>query len=87
MVHVIIKAANGAVDDFRVSGAASQWTVGQLKNYLYRHYPTHPVSAAHTHTRIQGREGNRESSTTPRHAMKTAEGISLSSVLGTVEMM
>ena len=48
-MHVIIKAANGAVNDFRVSGAAPQWTVGQLKNYLYRHYPTHPVSAAHTH--------------------------------------
>lgn len=44
MVHVVIKAANGAVDDFRVNCATPQWTVAQLKNYLYRHYPTHPVS-------------------------------------------
>ena len=43
MVHVVIKAANGAVDDFRVSGASPQWTVAELKNYLYRYYPTHPV--------------------------------------------
>lgn len=44
MVHLVIKAANGAVDDFRVSGATPEWTVAQVKNYLYRHYPTHPVS-------------------------------------------
>ena len=43
MVLVVIKAANGAVDDFRVNGAESEWTVAELKNYLYRHYPTHPV--------------------------------------------
>ena len=43
MVLVVIKAANGAVDDFRVNGAESGWTVSELKNYLYRHYPTHPV--------------------------------------------
>lgn len=43
MVLVVIKAANGAVDDFRVNGAETGWTVGELKNYLYRHYPTHPV--------------------------------------------
>jgi hypothetical protein len=43
MVHVVIKAANGAVDDFRVSGASLQWTVAELKNHLYRYYPTHPV--------------------------------------------
>lgn len=43
MVQVVIKAANGAVDDFRVSSAEPQWSVSELKNYLYRHYPTHPV--------------------------------------------
>ena len=43
MVFVVIKAANGAVEDFRVNGAESEWTVAELKNYLYRHYPTHPV--------------------------------------------
>lgn len=50
MVHVVIKAANGAVDDFRVNCATPQWTVAQLKNYLYRHYPTHPVSVECTYT-------------------------------------
>ena len=43
MVQVVIKAANGAVDDFRVASAEPHWTVAELKNYLYRHYPTHPV--------------------------------------------
>ena len=43
LVCVVIKAANGALEDFRVNGATPQWTVAQLKNYLYRHYPTHPV--------------------------------------------
>lgn len=50
MVHVVIKAANGAVDDFRVNCATPQWTVAQLKNYLYRHYPTHPVSVGNVRT-------------------------------------
>ena len=43
MVQVVIKAANGAVDDFRVGSTEPHWTVAELKNYLYRHYPTHPV--------------------------------------------
>ena len=43
MVPVVVKAANGAVSDFRVAGAKARWTVAELKNYLYRHYPTHPV--------------------------------------------
>lgn len=38
-----VKAANGAVEDFRVD-AGRDWTVQRLKNYIYRHYPTHPVS-------------------------------------------
>ena len=42
-VAVVVKAANGAVSDFRVTGAERRWTVAELKNYLYRHYPTHPV--------------------------------------------
>lgn len=46
MVLVVIKAANGAVPDFDVNGATPSWTAAQLKNYLYRHYPTHPVSCS-----------------------------------------
>ena len=49
MVLVVIKAANGAVADFDVTCASPNWTAAQLKNYLYRHYPTHPVSCAVLH--------------------------------------
>lgn len=42
-IELIIKAANGSVADFKVS-AAPDWTVTQVKNHIYRHYPTHPVS-------------------------------------------
>lgn len=42
-VTVTIKAANGLIDDFGVVAQPS-WTIQQLKNHLYRHYPTHPVS-------------------------------------------
>ncbi len=42
-VQVTVKAANGAVADFRVS-VEEGWNVQRLKNHLYRHYPTHPVS-------------------------------------------
>lgn len=44
-VIVTVKAANGLVDDFEVN-AQSNWTIQQLKNYLYRHYSTHPVSCS-----------------------------------------
>ena len=40
---VVIKAANGSVDDFRVE-AQREWTIRELKNHLYRCYPSHPVS-------------------------------------------
>ncbi len=42
-VRLSIKAANGSVGDYSVE-AQGDWTVHQLKNHLYRHYPTHPVS-------------------------------------------
>ncbi len=43
MTKVIVKAANGSVEDFRVE-AEKDWTIYQLKNHIYRHYPSHPVS-------------------------------------------
>lgn len=43
MIKLTIKAANGLVDDFQVE-APSEWTVLELKRYLFRHYPNQPVS-------------------------------------------
>lgn len=40
-LRLVIKAANGSLDDFRVE-AEAEWSVHQLKTHLYRHYPTHP---------------------------------------------
>lgn len=42
-LRLTVKAANGAVPDFRVD-AQQDWSVRELKGHLYRHYPTHPVS-------------------------------------------
>ena len=42
-LRLAVKAANGAVPDFRVD-AQQDWSVRELKGHLYRHYPTHPVS-------------------------------------------
>lgn len=42
-IELVIKAANGSVDDFKMT-AQHNWTVTQVKNHIYRHYPTHPVS-------------------------------------------
>lgn len=43
MKTVTIKSANGSVEDFKVDAEPS-WTVKELKGYIYRLYPTHPVS-------------------------------------------
>ena len=43
MARLTIKAASGSVEDFRVD-AQPEWTIRELKNYLYRHYSSHPVS-------------------------------------------
>ena len=43
MAKLIIKAANGQVDDFRVE-APPAWTILELKRFLFRHYPSKPVS-------------------------------------------
>lgn len=43
MKTVTIKSANGSVEDFKVDAELS-WTVKELKGYIYRLYPTHPVS-------------------------------------------
>ena len=42
-IELVIKAANGSVDDFKMT-AQRNWTVTRVKNHIYRHYPTHPVS-------------------------------------------
>ena len=42
-IELVIKAANGSVDDFKMT-AQRNWTVTQVKNHIYRHYPTPPVS-------------------------------------------
>ena len=57
-MQVVIKAANGKVSDFTVSNAEPRWTVAELKNYLYRHYPTHPVSERGGHV-FSGEIGRR----------------------------
>ena len=44
MKKLLIKAANGAVEDFKLDAEAS-WTVKELKGHIYRVYPTHPVSS------------------------------------------
>ncbi len=43
MRKLIIKAANGSVEDFKLDAELS-WTVKEVKSHIYRHYPTHPVS-------------------------------------------
>lgn len=52
-VRLMVKAANGTVEDFRVD-AQAEWTVQELKTHLYRHYPTHPVSRGGLCRRLGG---------------------------------
>ena len=54
-VRVTVKAANGAVADFTVD-AERGWSVQRLKNHLYRHYPTHPVSCCRRKRVGEGRD-------------------------------
>ena len=42
-IEIIVKAANGSIADFKMS-AQLDWSITQVKNHIYRHYPTHPVS-------------------------------------------
>ena len=42
-IEIVIKAANGSIADFKMS-VQLNWSVAQVKNHIYRHYPTHPVS-------------------------------------------
>jgi len=44
MSKLIIKAANGTVEDFPIEVPAD-WTVLELKRHLQRNYPTKPVSS------------------------------------------
>lgn len=43
MRKLVIKAANGSVEDFKID-AELNWTVKEVKAHIYRLYPTHPVS-------------------------------------------
>lgn len=43
MRKLVIKAANGSVEDFNID-AQLNWTVKEIKAHIYRQYPTHPVS-------------------------------------------
>jgi transcription initiation factor IIE alpha subunit len=43
MKKLVIKAANGSVEDFEID-AELNWSVKEVKGHIYRLYPTHPVS-------------------------------------------